>query len=156
MELRGYNVDFLLDCKLSPQLRSSVRKFAEGEALFLQGQVAETIYILLEGTVHLVSERDGEEQIVGEPEKGQVFGEEAVLRSSPTQRFHTAVAKSPVWALELSSNQLERLLASDPAMGFQIVRQIFQLIQYRFDRQTRLLRMLRGNGPRRQERHNTV
>jgi CRP-like cAMP-binding protein len=71
--------DHLIDAILS---RTEVRCFERGATIFLQGEPAENVYIVLEGWVKLFRiSLSGSEAVVAVFTKGQSFGEAAAFRS---------------------------------------------------------------------------
>lgn len=62
--------------------RTEIRRFERGETIFLQGEPADSVYIVLEGWVKLFRiSQNGAEAVVGVFTKGQSFGEAAAFRS---------------------------------------------------------------------------
>ena len=62
--------------------RSEVRSFARGTTIFLQGEPADSVYIVLEGWVKLFRiSQNGAEAVVGVFTKGRSFGEAAAFRN---------------------------------------------------------------------------
>jgi CRP/FNR family transcriptional regulator, dissimilatory nitrate respiration regulator len=71
--------DDLVDTILS---QTEVRSFGRGTTIFLQGETAENVYIVLEGWVKLFRiSQNGAEAVVGVFTKGQSFGEAVAFRS---------------------------------------------------------------------------
>jgi len=71
--------DQLLDTILS---QTEIRNFGRGATIFLQGEPAEHVYIVLEGWVKLFRiSQNGAEAVVGVFTKGQSFGEAAAFQN---------------------------------------------------------------------------
>jgi CRP-like cAMP-binding protein len=71
--------DQLLDTILS---QTEIRSFGRGATIFLQGEPAEHVYIVLEGWVKLFRiSQNGAEAVVGVFTKGQSFGEAAAFQN---------------------------------------------------------------------------
>ena len=60
-------------------LQENERSFAAGEVIFRQGDEAEALYLVLEGTVGIFEQRGDEELPQGTLEPGRCFGELALL-----------------------------------------------------------------------------
>ena len=100
--------------------------FAPAEVILAQGETGNTCYVLLSGQV-TVSRTTGEgqsAQIVATMKPGQLFGELALLDSSP--RMATCRAATAVSVLAIDQPLFQRLLRDDPAVANTLVRQIIQ------------------------------
>lgn len=86
------------------------RSCQAGEALVIQGDAAEGLWILLEGTAHaLLRGPDGQERCIGRFTSGDVVGEMALVTREP--RSATVVADSPIRALLVPTAAFDRLAA---------------------------------------------
>ena len=69
-----------------PALPMSVENFkrrivAAGEIIFLEGQQADTAYVILKGEVEVTAQGDADNRVVGRLKPGEIFGEMALLRA---------------------------------------------------------------------------
>ncbi|MCO4771770.1 MAG: cyclic nucleotide-binding domain-containing protein [Deltaproteobacteria bacterium] len=71
-----------------------IKEFAVGDEIISQGAKAHHVYLLLEGSVRVEIERDGERQVVRPLEPGSLFGILALLDHRP--RAAACVATEPV------------------------------------------------------------
>lgn len=101
------------------------RKFEHGETIFLQGDPAETIYIVIQGWVKLYRiAPNGAEAIVGVFTAGHSFGEALALRHEVYPVAAEAVTDSQV--LCLPTSVLTSLISSDPEIAISILAATFQ------------------------------
>ncbi|MCH9611532.1 MAG: hypothetical protein S4CHLAM102_00020 [Chlamydiia bacterium] len=74
--------------KVQPIYGMSHLHYAEGEVIFNKGDVGDYLYVVVEGEVGIVTEKDGIEKQIATIKKGEFFGEMALLN----QKFRTAKA----------------------------------------------------------------
>ena len=93
-----------------------LRRMAEGEAVFQQGQRAHAIYQVISGEVHLLRHgRDGRQVLLHRATDGDFFAE-ASLNST---HYHcTAMCIRPTELRMLSADRLRALLQEDAAFAF--------------------------------------
>ena len=84
-------------------------EFEAGETIFVDGDPAHWAYIIQEGAVDILRERDGKSTIIDTLETGEIFGEMALFDESP--RSATAKTKMPTTCLLVSKEVLEDQLA---------------------------------------------
>jgi flavin reductase (DIM6/NTAB) family NADH-FMN oxidoreductase RutF len=93
---------------LEPILAAGVeRRYEDGEALMRAGEPGESMMLVVEGTA--LVERGGRSVPVAH---GELVGEIAVLDGGP--RTATVTAEGPVRCIEISRDQLMRVLEADP------------------------------------------
>jgi ABC-type bacteriocin/lantibiotic exporter with double-glycine peptidase domain/CRP-like cAMP-binding protein len=87
--------------------------FGFGEVIFEEGDEPDGFYVLVSGTARMLTQRtDGEEVTLATLGRGDVFGEQALLRN--TSRVATARASGPVEALRLDAAVFRALLEVQP------------------------------------------
>ncbi|HID02432.1 MAG TPA: cyclic nucleotide-binding domain-containing protein [Desulfobacterales bacterium] len=59
------------------------KDFAAGETLFSQGDVGDYVFIIINGSVDVCKETDGNKEIVARLSSGDILGEMAVLTDEP-------------------------------------------------------------------------
>jgi len=69
-----------------PTLPISVENFkrrfvAAGEIIFLEGQQADTAYVILKGEVEVTAQGDADNRVISRLKAGEIFGELALLRA---------------------------------------------------------------------------
>jgi CRP-like cAMP-binding protein len=86
--------------------------FEAGAALCTEGEIADSVYILIEGQTEVVKEHNGQAVRLGTCQAGECVGELAVL-GGPAPRFATVRAvDGPVWVLTVRGDDFRRLLDS--------------------------------------------
>jgi hypothetical protein len=95
---------------------ASTRSFQPGEAMIRQGDPAEGLWILLEGTAHaLLRHQDGDDRRIGRFVAGDLVGEMALVTRAA--RSATVIADSPVRALLVPTAEFDRLAARHLGLG---------------------------------------
>jgi len=94
--------------------------FAPGAVIFSEGQLASKAYILLRGEVEIATTNaEGKHIVLTHVQKGQVFGELALM--SKSQRTASAVARTECEVLFIGQDKLEQKLNdADPFLRFWI------------------------------------
>jgi CRP/FNR family cyclic AMP-dependent transcriptional regulator len=133
---------------LSTLLRS--RRYAKGEVIFHQGDVGTALFILRKGQVAIrLSSEDGKEVILALLDRGDVFGELALLDDEP--RSTDAVARDEVDLLSLQREDFRTFLEERPQVAMRLlsalsrlVRRVTRLVHDTtfLDARTRLVRVL--------------
>lgn len=96
------------------------RRYAEGETLFLRGDIGEGMIVVLQGRIRLsIVSAEGRELILREAEAGDVIGEIAVIDGG--RRSADAVAAAPVVAGFIGQPPFARLLAERPGLQMPIL-----------------------------------
>jgi CRP-like cAMP-binding protein len=94
--------------------------YSAGETIFSQGDLGTEMYIILEGEVHIVKHINSESHILSKLEKGDFFGEMALLESVP--RTADAVAQSEVKVLIINGARFDEMLHKNPEIAVRIIR----------------------------------
>lgn len=125
--------DMLIDSALfkhltAPDLREVARyfgvcEFAEGEAIFKEGEPGSFMCIVHEGRVSVIkSDKEHEPVVMGSEGVGRAFGEMAVLDGE--RRSASCVAESDCVILTLSKAAMDEMLEMQPRIGAKILRTI--------------------------------
>lgn len=98
------------------QSRESQKTFKAGEIVMRQGETGDCAYIIEEGEVQIVIEReDGKSYPVGTRGQGTIVGEMAIVDNAP--RVATVVATKPCKMLEITRDDFaQRLKTTDPVI----------------------------------------
>lgn len=107
-------------------LRQSLcRNYARGETIFVQGDIAENFYVVLNGWVKLFRiTPTGAEAIVGVFTKGRSFGEPVALEGMPYPV--TAEAVTDARLLLVRANTLSTMMRERPEVAMAIVASTFR------------------------------
>ncbi len=100
------------------------REYRSDERIFLQGDPGLGMYIIIEGSIEIVTEP--EHHLLTVLHDGEFFGELALLDESP--RTATAIAQSPCRLLCLVQSDLYDLIDRNPRLGVKILVQLARTI----------------------------
>lgn len=96
------------------------RQLAPGEVLFEQGDIGDTLYTILSGSLEFsMISSDGRKMTLDVMRKGAVFGEIALFDPGERTATVTAVEKSKVWAIR--NADVLQALKSNPDLGLEMV-----------------------------------
>ena len=108
-------------------------RYAPGEAILREREYSHAIYVLTSGRVAVQKDHLGLGVVVDELRPGAVFGEVSYLDGSPTSAAVVAREEADVLILE----ELDELLASDPALASGFYRSLATLLARRLRFTTR-------------------
>jgi CRP-like cAMP-binding protein len=94
--------------------------YAAGDVIFQQGELGTEMFIIQEGEVNIVKHINGESHALSHLEKGDFFGEMAVLESVP--RTADAIAATDVRALVINGARFDEMLRRNPEVAVRIIR----------------------------------
>jgi CRP-like cAMP-binding protein len=95
-----------------------VRRFHDKTAIVRAGDTADTLYVVLDGSVSV--RRPGlPELTLG---MGTVFGETALLDSGP--RSATVIAEGPVTCLAMTQSRFLKMLRTEPAIALALLKEL--------------------------------
>ncbi len=101
-------------------LKDSTATYPPGERIFAQGELGTEMFIIQDGVVEIVKEISGEAHLLSTLEKGDFFGEMAVLDDVP--RSADAVAKTEVRVLVINGARFDEMLRRNPEIAVRIIR----------------------------------
>lgn len=101
-------------------VQGAVSAYAAGEMIFAQGDLGTEMFIIQEGEVHIIKHINQESHILSKLEKGDFFGEMALLESVP--RTADAIAHSDVKALVINGARFDEMLRKNPEIAVRIIR----------------------------------
>ncbi len=83
--------------------------YVDGQYIFYEGDEPDNFYIIIEGNVEVIKEKDGEEEVIATLAEGRFFGELALL----TKKVRTASirAKGNLTVCKLSKEKFDKLLS---------------------------------------------
>jgi hypothetical protein len=93
---------------------------AKGDFLFRQGDVGDSLYVLIHGRLRVALEDNGTFEQISEIVPGEIFGEMALITSTP--RSATVMAIRDATIFKLTKTDFERLAQQRPQMMMQIAR----------------------------------
>jgi CRP-like cAMP-binding protein len=113
------------------------RTFGVGDVICAQGDLTTEMFIIQEGKVAVTRTVKGREIFVALLDRGDFFGEMALLNSQP--RHATCFAMTPTRVLALRSGELLLKLRRDPTFALEMLRTLSQRIRYLDDQVAKLL-----------------
>jgi CRP-like cAMP-binding protein len=108
-------------CKLKLLAFTSDRVcYDEGQELFSQGDSSDAAFVILRGTVDLLTQSAGEEIKIGEAGSNSIIGEMCLL--SDSLQAVTARAKTEVEVLRIAKDTFFKVIADNPRINMEISR----------------------------------
>ncbi len=105
-----------------PSLPSYTVEFVTGDYIFREGDLGTEMYIVHEGRVEILKELKNEERQLAVLEKGDFFGEMAILEELP--RTASARALTPVKLLQINGSTFDQMLRSNPEIAVRMMRKL--------------------------------
>ncbi len=105
-----------------------LQNFAAGSVIFREGDLGSEMYIIQKGHVRISLQMGGKEREVAVLEKGDFFGEIAILNQSPA-RSATAVASDDVEVLRLRTSDLDLLLRRKPDIAIRMMMKLSERLR---------------------------
>jgi CRP-like cAMP-binding protein len=101
-------------------VKDSSTTYAAGDMIFSQGDLGTEMFIIQDGEVEILKHINGESHILSHLEKGDFFGEMALLEAAP--RTADAIAKTEVKALIINGSRFDDMLKKNPEIAVRIIR----------------------------------
>lgn len=124
---------------------SSYQTFEKGEPLFHEGDAADGAYVIEEGEVDVLIERDGLEVKVGVLGKHDLFGEMALILNE--SRSATIRAAQSLKVLKIDADVFLRLVTENPDASLAVMRSLSEKIARLTDRYQALRSRVQGLQP---------
>jgi CRP-like cAMP-binding protein len=94
--------------------------YSAGERVFEQGELGTEMFIIQEGVVEIHKHIAGETHLLSRLEKGDFFGEMAILEELP--RTAEAVAVTEVRLVSINGSRFDEMLRRNPEIAVRIIR----------------------------------
>ena len=104
------------------------RSYEAGDVVFTEGETGSEMFIVQEGKVVVTKKVAGREVFLSSPERGDFFGEMALLDTHP--RHASCFALLPSRLLAIRSGELLVKLQRDPTFAFEMLQQMSRRIRY--------------------------
>ena len=101
-------------------VKDSQIAFSSGERIFEQGDLGTEMYIIQEGTVEIIKHIGGQSHLLSRLEKGDFFGEMALLEALP--RTADAIAVTEVKVVAINGSRFDEMLRKNPEVAVRIIR----------------------------------
>ncbi len=110
------------------KLQEFLHRFEAGTVIFSEGDLGSEMYIIQKGHVRITLHIADKEREVAVLEKGDFFGEIALLDTSPA-RSATATAVDEVEALRLTSADLDQILRRKPDIAVRMMMKLSERLR---------------------------
>lgn len=105
-------------------MRKHGKSYAQGEVVFAQGSENHHYYMVLEGTVQLLSQtQNGTSQILRILKKGDFFGEIALF-SFQSATASAIITSRDATLIEIDAEHMDNLLQEDPKIAVRLLKQL--------------------------------
>lgn len=101
--------------------------FTAGDRIFVQGELGTEMFILQEGEVEIVKNIGGQSHVLSRLEKGDFFGEMALLEALP--RTADAIARTDVRVVAINGSRFDEMLRKNPEVAVRIIRKYSQRLR---------------------------
>jgi CRP-like cAMP-binding protein len=95
------------------------KTYQDGEIIIRQGEVGDCMFVIQEGQVEVLAERDDQEVLIAVREEGDFFGEMAIFERDV--RSATVRACGEVRVLTVDKKNFLRRIHEDPSLAFRLV-----------------------------------
>lgn len=113
------------------------RTFAIGDVICAEGDTTTEMFIIQEGLVVVLKSLGGHNLYMATLDRGDFFGEMALLSAQP--RHATCVAITPTRVLAIHSGELLLKLRRDPTFALEMLRTMSERIRHLDDQVARLM-----------------
>ena len=106
----------------------NIYKYEKGDTLFLEGEMSDSLMLLIDGVVSIFKHDDkGNEIVIGYFKRYALLAEAATLRHTPlpsTARFQTDGA-----IIKIDINEFEKLFMSQPNISYAIIQSLLEKVK---------------------------
>jgi len=103
------------------------RVYSDGEIIFKEGDIGESMYVIQDGTIHIIKKAASGEVIIATLKSGEVFGEMALFDRLP--RSASARASGEARVLSIDKKKLFSSINRDPTLVFKLLDSMSQRIR---------------------------
>jgi CRP-like cAMP-binding protein len=101
-------------------VKDSILSFNAGETIFAQGDLGTEMFIIQEGEVEIIKQIGDQRHSLSRLEKGDFFGEMALLEALP--RTADAIATTDVKVVAITGSRFDEMLRKNPEIAVRIIR----------------------------------
>lgn len=114
-----------------------LKSYAKGEVIFTEGSVGQYMYVIHAGSVNILKGNNGSRDIVGKLQKGDIFGEMALVDNLP--RSATAVAaEDSTSVLEIDHAHFVYLVGQQPAFALIVLKALSLRLRNQMETEKRI------------------
>ena len=114
-----------------------VVKYRKGDVIFREGDLGTEMYIIQSGKIRIYKDIDGYDQTLTVLEKGDFFGEMAILEGLP--RTATAEAEEDTELIRINSANFVAMIKANPEIAIRIMRKLSLRLRETTDQLQRLM-----------------
>jgi len=96
------------------------RAYDDGEEIARQGELGDSMHIVTDGTIRVVSESEGDERILARRSAGEVVGEMSIITRNP--RIASLIADGPVKTIRIGHRDFESMVRERPDLALGVMR----------------------------------
>jgi hypothetical protein len=115
-------------------LMGQIKRFAPGEIIVRQGDMGSEMYVIIQGHTQVFAGTGGERKYILDMQRGEVFGDMALVRHS--RRTADVVASDPVEVLAVDQRFLERLQRRYPRIASKVLLNLTRIVSDRLQSMT--------------------
>ena len=104
-------------------MAASVLKLAEGEVLFVEGELNSDLFILKQGEIRIIKEKQGRLMVIRIIKKGDLVGEVSIFTGKKLQGA-TGVAITPCEIIKIPKSDIMAVLDSRPPWVFEVMKDL--------------------------------
>ncbi len=104
-------------------MAASILKLAEGEVLFVEGELNSDLYILKNGEIRIIKEKQGRLSVIRMLKKGDLVGEVSLFTGKKLQGA-TGVAITPCEIIKIPKSDIMAVLESRPTWVFEVMKDL--------------------------------
>ncbi len=101
---------------------SELVEFDSNDVLFYAGDSADCAYVIMDGSVDIVTETERGSVVASTLKQNQLFGEMALLNNAP--RNATLVANGSLTVMKISGEMFLKLLSENATLALDVMRQL--------------------------------
>jgi CRP/FNR family transcriptional regulator, cyclic AMP receptor protein len=108
--------------------RTTRHSFGDGDVIFAEGEVSNSAYLLVSGSVSIITgHRSQRQKTIAVLGKGEYFGEMGAIDNCP--RSATAVAHGPVECVSVTPDEFMRTLLEKPQEAIHLLKVLFERLR---------------------------
>lgn len=101
-------------------VKENILSFEAGARIFSEGELGTEMYIIQDGEVHICKRLGTDSHVLSTLQKGDFFGEMAVLESTP--RTADAIAHTNVRLILINGSRFDEMIRKNPEIAVRIMR----------------------------------